>query len=263
MPGYKVPQIKVVYEDEWLLVVDKPAGIPTISTGRGDTELTLYKLVMDYVSRGKKGARAWIVHRLDKGTSGLLLFAKDEATKRMLQDNWNEAIEERKYVALVEGGFDPEEGTIESYLWEEPKSHNVYPLEKPRSGAKWAVTGYKTLKVRVGDSAEAAQARKADVRGVRSAGSAQQRGAGSIGGAAGSAGLLFYSLVEFSLDTGRKNQIRVHSAWCDAPIAGDRKYGARTNPFGRLCLHARTLAFHHPHTGRLLKFTSPLPQFAK
>lgn len=222
MPGYKVPQIKVVYEDEWLLVVDKPTGIPTISTGRGDTELTLYKLVMDYVARGRKGARAWIVHRLDKGTSGLLLFAKDETTKRLLQDNWNEAIEERKYVALVEGGFDPEEGTIESYLWEEPKSHNVYPLEKPRPGAKWAVTGYKTLKVRE-----------------------------------------FYSLVEFSLDTGRKNQIRVHSAWCDAPIAGDKKYGARTNPFGRLCLHARTLAFHHPHTGRLLKFTSPLPQFAK
>lgn len=242
MPGYKVPQIKVVYEDEWLLVVDKPAGIPTISTGRSDTELTLYKLIMDYVARGKKGARAWIVHRLDKGTSGLLLFAKDETTKRLLQDNWNEAIEERKYVALVEGGFDPEEGTIESYLWEEPKSHNVYPLEKPRPGAKWAVTGYKTLKVRVGDNAEAAQARKADAR---------------------AGGLLFYSLVEFSLDTGRKNQIRVHSAWCDAPIAGDRKYGARTNPFGRLCLHARTLAFHHPHTGRLLKFTSPLPQFAK
>lgn len=242
MPGYKVPQIKVVYEDEWLLVVDKPAGIPTISTGRSDTELTLYKLVMDHVARGKKGARAWIVHRLDKGTSGLLLFAKDETTKRLLQDNWNEAIEERKYVALVEGGFDPEEGTIESYLWEEPKSHNVYPLEKSRPGAKWAVTGYKTLKVRVGDNAEAAQARKADAR---------------------AGGLLFYSLVEFSLDTGRKNQIRVHSAWCDAPIAGDKKYGARTNPFGRLCLHARTLAFHHPHTGRLLKFTSPLPQFAK
>lgn len=219
-------RMEIVYEDESLIVVDKPSGLLTMSTGRNGEE-TAYSMVRDYMDR-----RIFIVHRLDRDTSGLLVFAKDKETKLALQENWEEAVLERKYHAVLEGRIDDEEGWIESWLYENPKSLKVhcYPMEKgddrnspPRKGWQFASTKCRRLAHITKDGKE-------------------------------------YTAVEFELETGRKNQIRVHADWIGHPIAGDRKYGAATNPFGRLALHACTLSFIHPWTGRTMKFTSKPPK---
>lgn len=219
-------RMEIVYEDESLIVVDKPSGLLTMSTGRNGEE-TAYSMVRDYM-----GGRIFIVHRLDRDTSGLLVFAKDEETKLALQENWEDAVLERKYHAVLEGRIDDEEGWIESWLYENPKSMKVhcYPIEKgddrnrpPRKGWQFASTKCRRLAHITKDGKE-------------------------------------YTAVEFELETGRKNQIRVHADWIGHPIAGDRKYGALTNPFGRLALHACTLSFIHPWTGRTMKFTSKPPK---
>ncbi len=220
--------IEIVYEDEWLIVVDKPGGLLTMSTGRG-TEDTAYSRLYDYAGR------IFIVHRLDRDTSGLLVFAKDQDTKFALQENWDEAVLERKYTALLEGVIESEEGWIETWLYENPKSMKVHchafedgdnPSRPPRRDWQFAATHCRRIKE------------------------------GNIDGRP-------YTMVEFELETGRKNQIRVHSEWIGHPIAGDRKYGAQTNPIERLALHAGTLSFIHPWTGKTLKFTSRLPKSFK
>ena len=219
-------RMEIIYEDESLIVVDKPSGLLTMSTGRSGEE-TAYSMVRDYMD-----GRIFIVHRLDRDTSGLLVFAKDEETKLALQENWEEAVLERKYHAVLEGRIDDEEGWIESWLYENPKSLKVhcYPIEKgddrnrpPRKGWQFASTKCRRLAHITKDGKE-------------------------------------YTAVEFELETGRKNQIRVHADWIGHPIAGDRKYGALTNPFGRLALHACTLSFIHPWTGSTMKFTSKPPK---
>lgn len=225
--------LKIVYEDEWIIAVDKPAGLLTMSTGHPD-ETTAYSLVRDYMQE-----RIFIVHRLDRDTSGLLIFAKDAETKEALQSNWQEAVLERKYVALLEGRIEDEEGWIETWLYENDKSMKVhcYPidirdLEDAREGRctyakrnRWQFSATYCRRI------ESYQIDRKD-----------------------------YTLVEFELETGRKNQIRVHSQWIGHPVAGDRKYGAQSNPIGRLALHARTLSFIHPWTGKTMKFTSEVPR---
>ena len=219
--------MRLIYEDDWLIVVDKPSGLLSMSTGR-QGEVTAYSMLRGYV----KGGRIFIVHRLDRDTSGVLVYAKDEETKLALQENWNEAVVERKYVAVLEGDIADEEGWIESWLYESPKSMKVHsfglrqgdkPERPPRDGWQFAATHCRTI-------------RRMNIEGQT------------------------YTNVEFELETGRKNQIRAHAEWIGHPIAGDRKYGARTNPFGRLALHAHTLSFIHPWTGKVMKFTSPLPK---
>ena len=223
-------RLPIVYEDQWVIVVDKPAGLLSMSTG-GDGETTAYSILTDYV-RSQSGGRIFIVHRLDRETSGLLLFAKESRTKEMLQQNWNETVLERKYVALLEGGIESEEGWIETWLRDNPKSMIVScmgtdtrlrPEDLEADGWKFASSHCRKLQ-------------ECRIEGVD------------------------YTLVEFELETGRKNQIRVHAQWIGHPVAGDKKYGARTNPLRRLALHARTLSFIHPHTGKALSFTSRLPK---
>ena len=214
-------ELELVYEDDFILVVNKPSGMLTISTPRKD-EQTAYRILTDYVrsrSRGRRGSqpRVFIVHRLDRDTSGLLVFAKTEEVKYALQDSWNDSVLERKYIALLEGVPSEKEGTVTSWLTENP--HTLQVLSSPfDNGGRKAVTHYR---VRSGSDT--------------------------------------YSLVEFELETGRKNQIRVHASVLGHPVAGDRKYGARTNPAGRLALHASTLTFRHPVTGKILSFKSPAP----
>lgn len=216
--------IRIVYEDRWLIVIDKPSGMLTMSTGKSG-EITAYTMLTDYLER------VFIVHRLDRDTSGLLVFAKDHDTKLALQENWDEAVLERKYHAVLEGDIEDGEGWIETWLYESPKSMKVhcYAFEEgddrnrpPRKDWQYASSHCRTIK------------------------------RGSIDGAR-------YSCVEFELETGRKNQIRTHAQWIGHPVAGDRKYGAQTNPLGRLGLHAQGLTFIHPWTGKTMKFTSPLP----
>lgn len=225
-------RLEVIYEDDWLIVVDKPAGMLSMSTGK-ENEVTAYSILRDHFGR------VFIVHRLDRETSGLLVFAKDEDTKFSLQENWNEAVLERKYIAILEGDIADEEGWIESWLYENPKSMKVhsYPIEAADL-----------------EAARCGECRKAQRNGWQFASThckTIQRGI--IEGKQ-------YTKIEFELETGRKNQIRVHSEWIGHPIAGDRKYGARSNPLGRLALHAQSLSFIHPWTGKTLRFTSHPPR---
>lgn len=223
--------LEVIYEDDSLIVIDKPCGMLTVSTGK-DNEITAYSILRGH-------GPVFIVHRLDRDTSGLLVFAKDIETKLALQENWAEAVLERKYTAVLEGDIEDEEGWIETWMYENPRSMKVHcmPIDSRditaarEGGCIWAER--KGLKY---TSSHCRRTRKAEIDGNS------------------------YTVVEFRLETGRKNQIRAHSQWIGHPIAGDRKYGAVTNPFGRLALHAGGLSFIHPWTGKTLSFTSPLPR---
>lgn len=210
------PRLKIVYEDDDIIVVNKGYGLLSVGT---DTKKdgTAYSLLREYLKRKDPRNKIFIVHRLDQHTSGLMMFAKNVEAKERMQHNWNNMVLERKYIAIVENGpLDPEEGEIRSYLAEN-SAHEVYSTKNPEEG-QLAVTRYKTLKVRGG-----------------------------------------YAMVELSLETGRKNQIRVHMKEAGHPIAGDRRYGASTSPIHRLALHARTLRFVHPTTSRDMNFSCPLP----
>ena len=227
-------KLQVIFEDDWLVVVNKPSGLLSISSGK-EGEMTAYSILTEYLG-GRGGRNAdrplFIVHRLDRDTSGIMVFAKDFQTKELLQRNWNESVLERKYVALLEGSIDSEEGWIETWLRDNPKSTIVScmgadtHLRPERLEAEgWKFASSHCLKL---------QDRQIDGKS--------------------------YTLVEFELETGRKNQIRVHSQWIGHPVAGDKKYGALTNPLGRLALHARTLSFVRPHTGKTLSCSSRLPK---
>lgn len=206
------PLLKIIWEDDYIIVVEKKSGLLSMATER-EKERTAYHLLTEYVKKTDAGNRIFILHRLDKDTSGLLMFAKDRQTQNNLQSNWDEAITERLYVAVVEGCPAKETDLICNFLAEN-SGLKVYVAE---SGSE-AVTRYKVL---------------------RSNGN--------------------YSLLEINLETGRKNQIRAHMESIGHPIAGDPKYGARTNPAGRLALHARKLCFIHPITGEELRFETSVP----
>ncbi|WP_295627920.1 pseudouridine synthase [uncultured Intestinimonas sp.] len=206
----------VLYEDAALLAVDKPAGLLSMGSDR-EKKRTAYRLASDYVKAREPGKRLFIVHRLDRDTSGVLLFAKDEGLKRRLQENWDRLVTRRAYVAVVEGAPPREEGEVRSFL-RETGTHLVYS-GAPGRDAREAVTRYRVL--------------------------ARSRG---------------FSLVEVELDTGRKNQIRVHMKDLGCPVAGDRQYGAQSDPMGRLGLHAHALALTDPRSRRPLVLQAPWPE---
>lgn len=210
------PRLQLVYEDEYVVVVNKGYGLLSVSRGAAKPETTAYNIVKNYLKECDSRQKVFIVHRLDRDTSGLMMFAKTPETKEAMQHNWNNMVLERKYVAVVEGNVENDEGVIRSYLGE-TSAHEVFSTQDPQQG-KLAVTRYKVL----------------------------ARGQGR-------------SLVEYSLDTGRKNQIRVHSRELGHPIVGDRRYGASQSPIGRLCLHARTLRFVHPQSRNDMNFQLPVP----
>lgn len=206
------PRLKLVYEDDDVIVVDKGYGLPSIAPENGHGIETAYSIVRDYLKRVNPANKVFVVHRLDQHTSGLMMFAKSVEAKENMQHNWNNMVLERRYMAVVEGRPDPADGKIEGLLAENSR-HVVYVTDDARFG-KPALTRYRTL--------------------------------GSSGG---------YSLVELNLSTGRKNQIRAHLASIGTPIAGDRKYGAKTSPLHRVALHAMTLRFVHPMTRRDMNFS--------
>ena len=209
------PRLKLVYEDDDIIVIDKGYGLLSMGTDKPN-EQTAYSIIREYLKRKDPRNKLFIVHRLDRDTTGLMMFAKNVQAKETMQHNWNNMVLERKYVAVIEGELEPAEGEIRSYLTENA-AHEVYSTKKPGEG-QLAVTYYTTLKTRQP-----------------------------------------YSMVQLSLATGRKNQIRVHMKEAGHPIVGDRRYGAKPSPIHRLCLHARTLRFVHPVTRRDVCFTSPLP----
>ncbi len=209
------PRMRLVYEDDDIIVVDKGYGLLSMGTDK-IKEGTAYYILREYLKRKDPRNKLFIIHRLDRDTSGLMMFAKSMQAKENMQHNWNNMVLERKYVAVTEGAPEPAEGEIRSYLAEN-EAHEVYSTNDPEKG-KLAVTYYATLRDRKP-----------------------------------------YALVELSLATGRKNQIRVHMKDAGHPIAGDRRYGATSSPIHRLCLHARTLRFVHPITRRDMYFSSPIP----
>ena len=208
--------LKIVYEDNDLLVVEKLAGLLTMGTER-EKEATLYFMLNEYERSKTKdeSGRVYIVHRLDRDASGLIVFAKKDAAKRALQGHWELAT--KKYYAITEGTPEIRSGTIDNFLREDDFKR-VYSVSKNHPEAQHAVTHYEVLRENGG-----------------------------------------YALLEVTLETGRKNQIRVHLSGMGCPIMGDEKYGAKSDPFRRLALHACFLSFPHPSTGELKTFKSALP----
>lgn len=209
------PRLQIVYEDDDIIVVNKGYGLLSVGTDK-IRQGTAYALLKDYLKRKDPRNKIFVVHRLDRDTSGLMMFAKNIQAKEAMQHNWNNMVLERRYVAVVEGKLDPAAGEIRSYLAENAE-HEVYSTPDPELG-QLAVTRYNTLRSSNG-----------------------------------------YSLVALNLATGRKNQIRVHMKESGHPIAGDRRYGSKSSPLHRLCLHAETLRFVHPVTRRDMNFSCPIP----
>lgn len=208
--------INILHEDDDIIVIRKEAGLLSIAADKSD-DLTAYRQLTEHVRRTNPLNRIFIVHRLDRDTSGVMMFAKSEEVQQKLQDNWKENVQERVYVALVEGAVAKEEGTISSWL-KETKTLKMYSSSRPNDG-QHAITHYKRL-----------QSNRE------------------------------FSLLEVRLETGRKNQIRVHMEDLGHPIAGDKKYGAHTKTLGRLGLHARVLSFIHPTSGELMRFETDIPK---
>lgn len=205
--------LKIIHEDEDFLVVDKPAGLLSVESDKEHE--CAYSYAVDYLSKKDKNARPFILHRIDKETSGVLMFAKNVKIHSMLKMHWAEQVQTREYFAVVEGVPENKSGTIISYL-KENANNLVYSTNDP-SGQK-AITHYET----VSDNGD-------------------------------------YALLKVKIDTGRKNQIRVHMKSIGHAVVGDDKYGSEKNPLERLGLHASKLEFIHPVTKELLTFTSPLP----
>ena len=211
---FKSRYVKIVYEDRWLVVIEKQPGI--LSMAAGHASLNVKSVLDDYFKKSHQNCTAHVVHRLDRDTSGLMIYAKDMETEQILEHHWHDIVYDRRYVAVLSGEMEQDEGTIENWL-KDNKAYITYssPVD---NGGKLAITHFMTLD------------RTTE-----------------------------HSLVEFRLETGRKNQIRVHAADMGHPVCGDPKYGNGDNPLGRLCLHAFLLCFNHPITRRPMEFETTIP----
>lgn len=211
---FKNRYIKIVYEDRYVVVVEKNVGI--LSMAAGHSSLNVKTVLDSYFKTSRQKCTAHVVHRLDRDTSGLMIYAKDMQTEQILEHEWHDIVYDRRYVAVVSGEMEDDYGTMTSWL-KDNKAYITYSSPYD-NGGKYAVTHFHTLD------------RTTD-----------------------------HSLVEFRLETGRKNQIRVHSADMGHPVCGDIKYGNGDDPIGRLCLHAYVLCFYHPITRRRMEFETPIP----
>ncbi|WP_068498979.1 RluA family pseudouridine synthase [Paenibacillus kribbensis] len=215
-PEVPLAGLRILHEDEAIIVIHKDAGLLSVASSQ-EKEVTAYRQLTAHVRREHPYNRIFVLHRLDRDTSGVMMFAKSEAVQQQMQQAWKEVVYERTYIALVEGQIKKTEGTISSWL-KESKTLKMYSSPYPNDG-QHAVTHYKLL-----------QANR------------------------------HFSLLEVRLETGRKNQIRVHMEDIGHPIVGDKKYGSKSKSIGRLGLHARVLSFIHPVTGILLRFESDTPK---
>lgn len=224
MPAAKRPPTKhhpkgltILYEDRDVIVVEKPCGLLTIGTDR-DKSRTVHTILNEYVRKGdpRSRNRIYIVHRLDRDTSGILILAKSEAAKMYLQEHWQDT--DKRYLTVVHGRLAVKTGTISSCLAEN-SAFKVYSTPDPALG-KLSHTEYAVIKEAKG-----------------------------------------FSLLEIHLLTGRKHQIRVHLSEMGHPVVGDRKYGKGSEAHGNLALHARSLSFTHPVSGKRLTFETRIPDY--
>ena len=207
-------ELDIVYEDPYLLIIDKHPGL--LSMSNNSRQQTVQTVLNRYLEKGGGRNTSHLVHRLDRDTSGLIVYAKDVQTQQSLINGWQQLVTDRRYIALVEGELENSRGRIQSWLTEDKRfiTHSS-PVD---NGGKLAVTHYEVV-------------------------------ASSNG----------YSLVECELETGRKNQIRVHMADLGHPVVGDHKYGSENDPIRRLGLYAYMLCFVHPVTGKHMRFETPVP----
>ena len=212
--SFHCKELDIVFEDPYLFVIDKHPGL--LSMSNNSRQQTVQTVLNRYLEKGGGRNTSHLVHRLDRDTSGLMVYAKDVQTQQSLINGWQQLVSDRRYLALVKGEFEQARGRIQSWLTEDKKfiTHSS-PVD---NGGKYAVTHYNVLTSSNG-----------------------------------------YSLVECELETGRKNQIRVHMADLGHPVVGDRKYGSDEDPMRRLGLHAYMLCFTHPVTGKHLRFETPVP----
>lgn len=206
--------VRIIYEDKDLIVIDKSAGILSMETTGG--QYCVKSILDEYFARRHFKCTAHVVHRLDRETSGLMIYAKNLNTEQILEENWQSIVTDRRYVAVVSGKMEIEGGTVRSWL-KDNKAFVTYSSEVD-NGGKYAITHYRRLQ-----STDRC------------------------------------SLVELKLETGRKNQIRVHMKDVGHPVAGDAKYGNGFDPIGRLALHAYRLHFFHPITREKMEFETPYP----
>lgn len=214
-PAPKSQQLRIVYEDTDIIVIDKRNGLLSIGTDK-EQKRTAYYILSDYVKEQHPDNKIFVVHRLDRETSGLMMFAKSEKVQEQMQRGWHKLVLDRRYVAVIEGALPHAEGVIDAPLTQD-RNHKMW-VTRPGEGED-ATTYYTTLR------------------------SGKE-----------------YSLVDLRLVTGKKNQIRAHLEWKGTPIAGDKKYHAKTNPAGRVCLHAYKLSITHPTTGQELHFDTRIPK---
>lgn len=212
----EIPGVNIIFEDDAIIVVEKPAGLLTIGTNK-DRDNNLYRYLSTYVKLKNPLTKVFVVHRLDRETSGVLVFAKSEPAKFRLQKNWNDQVRERSYMAVVEGKVQLDQDRIVSYM-RESKALIVHSSPNATYG-KEAITNYKVLE-RYRNS----------------------------------------TLLELHLETGRKNQIRVHMKEIGHSVIGDKKYGSTVPMPGRIALHAKTLSFEHPMTKKVVSFDSKVPK---
>lgn len=207
--------LKIVYEDAQIIVIEKNIGILSMASTQG--QFCVKAILDDYFRKSRQKCTAHVVHRLDRDTSGLLVYAKTIEAEQILEHNWRQIVTDRRYYALASGEMTQKKGVVESWL-KDNKAYITYSSPTD-NGGKYALTHFRTLRTGNG-----------------------------------------YSLVELKLETGRKNQIRVHLQDLGHPVCGDIKYGNGDDPVGRLCLHAYRLDFYHPITNERLHFETPTPK---
>lgn len=209
------PGIEILHEDDDVVVVLKSHGLLTVATEREKDTTAQAHLNLYLKQKGEE--RIQVVHRLDRETSGVLIFAKHVDAREALKEQFAVHSVDRVYIAIIEGTMNPERGTITSHL-RERRDLRMESVKKAGEDTKLAVTHYRTVQTK-GD----------------------------------------WSMLEITLETGRKNQIRTHLSEAGHPVVGDRMYGSDVNPIGRLGLHAKLLGFEHPRTGKRMVFTAPIP----
>lgn len=235
--------LDIVFEDESIIILEKPAGL-VVHPAAGNADGTLVNALLYHCGESLSGIggvrRPGIVHRIDKDTSGLMIAAKGDKAHKSLSEQFAAHTIERAYLAIVKGKPQPTSGKIEGHIARHPQMRKKMAVNKMGKG-KWAATHYKTLEV------------------------------------FSNGGQTLASLVECRLETGRTHQVRVHMAHFGHPLIGDQTYGRapsknrfkniqlweKVKSFKRQALHAETLGFDHPETGKRLTFKSKLPQDMK
>lgn len=208
--------LPIIFENEEFIVINKPSGLLSIASDK-EKGSTAYRMLTDYVQQKDKHNRIYVVHRLDEDTSGVLMVAKNEKIRDLLQEKWNDLVSKRGYYAIVEGQLKDKSGTVKSYL--KKNAQNMMYSSKKIGDGQLAITHYKVL----------AESDK-------------------------------YSLLDVNIDSGRKNQIRVHLGDLGHHVIGDDKYGNPSNPIKRLGLHAYELDLEHPVNHKKMKFSAPMPK---